>query len=135
MPRKILEEELESDVTNIDSLINSYFIANKEKKDAEAITKEKGELIKKYLKENGLKEYEGTEHIAKITTSESISYDDVKLLELVKTLPKEYQDRLVDTVQVVNVEKLEREIIQNNLKVEQFKEAEEKKVTVKLYVK
>lgn len=134
MPRKILENQ-NNQVEDINILIDNYFKANAQKKEVEKVCKQTGDSIKKYLNDNNLTQFEGTNHNVKLSVSETVSYDDVKLLEIVKSLPEDYQARLIDTIQVVNVEKLEREIIQNNLKVEQFKDAEEKKQVTRLLIK
>lgn len=120
---------------NLDKVIDDYFEANKEKKVQESIVKANGEIIKKQLDAKKLTEYNSGKHTAKISKNESIEYDDEKLLKLAKELPSELSSQIIQTIEVVNMEKLERLVIEGKLDTKQFKDAEVKKTTTKLYVK
>ena len=136
---KITEEkksEKENEATlNIADTIDQYFDANSNKKDADKIVKALAPIIKKYLQDNKLTEFRSNNHTAKITSTQSISYDEIKLLSIIKDLPKELQEGLVDKIEVVNMTALERAIIENKLDVTTFKDAEVTSVTTKLFVK
>ena len=122
-------------VDELDNCINAYYDANTAKKKYETTAKENSNRIKEILNERNLTSYQGTKHSAKLSISTSVSFDTVKLLAIVKTLPAEYQDRLIDKVEYVNVDKLEREIIQGNLKADSFNDAKIETSVTKLYVK
>lgn len=120
---------------NLDKVIDDYFQANKLKQEQEKIVKANGEIIKNQLNAKKLTEYNSGKHIAKINKSESIEYDDEKLLKLAKELPSELSSQIIQTIEVVNMEKLERLVIEGKLDTKQFKDAEVKKTITKLYVK
>lgn len=130
-----IQKEADSKQVDLDKIIDEYFIANKEKKVQDSIVKTNGEIIKSQLKEKGLNEFQGKNHKASITKSESIEYDEEKLLKLAKELPDDLSSQLVQKVEVVNLEKLERLIIEGKLEPKQFQDAEVRKTTIKLYVK
>ena len=137
MPRNIIKkEEIEIPETenNLELLVNEYFEANTKKKDAEKITKTNGEKIKKILLDLGKTEYKG-KHTATVRSDESVGYDDEKLLELVCNLPEEIKNQIIKTVQVVDMNALERAIIENKVDIKDLKDAEVRKVSVKLFVK
>lgn len=120
---------------NLAEIIDKYYEANKEKKLQETIVKTNGEIIKKQLTTKKLTEFNSGKHTAKLSTSESIEYDEIKLLKLAKELPSDLSSQIVESVEVVNLEKLERLIIEGKLDTKQFKDAEVVKTTTKLYVK
>lgn len=125
----------DSSEINLDKIIDDYFEANKEKKVQESIVKANGEIIKAQLNAKGLKEFQGKNHKASISTSESIEYDEDKLLKLAKELPDDLSSQVIQTIEVVNLEKLERLVIEGKLDTKQFKDAEVKKSVTRLYVK
>ena len=120
---------------NLADIIDKYYEANKIKKEQDGIVKANSEIIKAQLKAKGLTEFNSGNHTAKISSSESVEYDEIILLKLAKNLPSELSSQIVETVEVVNLEKLERLIIEGKLETKQFKDAEVKKITTKLFVK
>lgn len=129
------EETLQITSENINGYIDSYYQGKKDEKTIKDTNEKIGVGLKKYLVDNKLTEYSGENHKVSITTSEQVSYDDTTLLKLAKDLPQNIQDELIDKIEVVNLDKLERLLIENKVSAEQFKDAEVVKTTVKLYVK
>lgn len=129
------EETLQITSENINGYIDSYYQGKKDEKTIKDTNEKIGAGIKKYLVDNKLTEYSGENHKVSITTSEQVSYDDTTLLKLAKDLPQDIQDELIDKIEIVNLDKLERLLIENKVSAEQFKDAEVVKTTVKLYVK
>lgn len=125
----------DSSEINLSKIIDEYFEANKIKNAQDKIVKTNGAIIKEQLAAKGLKEFQSDNHKASLSTSESIEYDETILLKLSKELPAEISSQIVETIEVVNLEKLERLIIEGKLDTKQFKDAEVRKVTTKLYVK
>ena len=127
----------ESDTKELDikKLVDDYFTFNSEKKKYTDLTKVNGEKIKNYLTKNKLTEFDSGKHKASISSSDSIEYDDEKLLKLVKALPEDISSQIIQTVEVVNLEKLERLLVEGKITTKQFSDAEVTKTTVKLYVK
>lgn len=127
----------ESDVKELDinKLVDDYFTYNTEKKKYTDLTKTNGEKIKEYLVKNKLTEVNSSKHKASISSSDSVEYDDEKLLKLVKALPEDISSQIIQTVEVVNLEKFERLLVEGKITAKQFSDAEVTKTTVKLYVK
>ena len=134
MARNINTEISQKIEGNISTAVENYYKANQVKLSADKEVKKYGADIKSYLDATKSNNYQDDNFIVKITESESLSYDEVGLLEAVKKLPTEYQQRLIDTVQVVNMTALERLISTGELSPSQFTSAEIRKVTKKLYV-
>ena len=105
-----VQKTVNADSPEIDlaKVIDDYYEANKIKKTQEGIVKANGDIIKTQLEAKQLTEFKSANHTAKISISESIEYDEVKLLKLAKDLPKKLSSQLVESIEVVNMEKLER---------------------------
>lgn len=129
-----INTEMPKKVEGISSVVENYYKANQTKLSADKEVKKYGADIKSYLDATKSNNYQDDNFIVKITESESLSYDEIGLLEAVKKLPTEYQQRLIDTVQVVNMNALERLIASGELSPNLFTSAEVRKVTKKLYV-
>lgn len=120
---------------NLSKIIDDYFEANKIKKEQDNIVKTNGNIIKEQLAARGITEFNSGAHKASISKSETIEYDEIKLLKLVKELPDDLQEQLVEKIEIVNMEKLERLVIEGKIETKQFQDAEVRKITSKLYVK
>lgn len=120
---------------NLAEIIDKYYEANKIKGEQEKIVKANSNIIKEQLAAKNLNEFSSGKHTAKLSKSESIEYDEVKLLKLAKGLPTELASQIVESIEVVNLEKLERLIIEGKLETKQFADAEVRKTVTKLYVK
>lgn len=137
MPRQIevTKKQEEKQENNLDTLIDEYFEANKIKLEKDKIVKANGTKIKDELASKGIDEYSSNNHTAKLSVSTSMEYDDEKLLKIIKSLPSELSSKLIDTVEIVNLEKFERLIITGEIKATQFKDAEVEKKTTRLLIK
>lgn len=137
MARNIKEQPKEEKeaVISIEEIIDEYFDNNTKKNAADKIVKALSTQIKKYLGDKNLTSYKGKNHTATLSSSESVSYDEIKLITIIKSLPEELQEGLIDKIEVVNMTALERAIIENKLDVKQFVDAEQHKITTKLFVK
>ena len=145
MARKILDIEnfdnvqktvnADSPDINLAEIIDKYYEANKIKSVQEKIVKANSNIIKEQLAAKKLTEFSSGKHTARLSKTETIEYDEIKLLKLAKELPGDLSSQIVENVEVVNLEKLERLIIEGKLDTKQFKDAEVVKTTTKLYVK
>ena len=138
MARKIEKEnpteELKAE-KSIDESIKKYYENNTIKSAADKICKEESAFIKKYFSDNKLENYETDLYSAKISSSTSMEYDEELLLNEIKKLPKEYQQRLVVTTESVDMEQMEKLIASGEIKAETLKAALVEKSTQRLYVK
>lgn len=129
------KSESDSKELDINKLVDDYFVYNAEKKKYTDLTKVNGEKIKEYLTKNKLTEIDSGKHKANISSSDSVEYDDEKLLKLVKALPEDISSQIIQTVEVVNLEKFERLLVEGKITAKQFSDAEVIKTTVRLYIK
>jgi len=120
---------------SIEDVITKFYEANTIKLENDKKVKAYGEQIKNYFSENNLEVFKAGDVTAKVSMIEKISFDDEKLMQSVKKLPQEYQARLINTVETINEEALERLIVSKELNYDLFKEAEIKKITPRLLVK
>ena len=130
--KKVEEKEV---IIDIEESIENYAKAKEDEKDVKARVSLNGENIKKWLKDNNKSEYQGKNHKVSVSTSESVSYDDTALLKIARTLPEDIQEQLIEKIEVVNMEKLERLVVEGKLDITKFKDAEVVKTTTKLYCK
>ena len=128
-------KEIKNELKPLDDLVNEYFFANTNKNTYTKLAKEKNEQIKQLMTINQLKEFEGSQHKVKLSESQSISYDDEKLLTLVERMPEEIKNEIIEIVPTVNMQKLERAIIENKINVESLKDAQITSVVTKLTIK
>lgn len=138
MARKIEKENPTEEVKaekSIDESIKKYYENNTIKSAADKICKEESAFIKKYFSDNKLENYETDLYSAKISSSISMEYDEELLLNEIKKLPKEYQQRLVVTTESVDMEQMEKLIASGEIKAETLKAALVEKSTQRLYVK
>lgn len=138
MARKIEKENPTEEVKaekSIDESIKKYYENNTIKSAADKICKEESAFIKKYFSDNKLENYETDLYSAKISSSTSMEYDEELLLNEIKKLPKEYQQRLVVTTESVDMEQMEKLIASGEIKAETLKAALVEKSTQRLYVK
>lgn len=138
MARKIEKENPTEEVKaekSIDESIKKYYENNTIKSAADKICKEESAFIKKYFSDNKLENYETDLYSAKISSSISMEYDEELLLNEIRKLPKEYQQRLVVTTESVDMEQMEKLIASGEIKAETLKAALVEKSTQRLYVK
>lgn len=129
------QKKKEPEEVELGKVIDDYFEFNSNKNKYDKLAKEKATIIKDTLKQKGLNEFSSGNHKATISTSTNIEYNDEILLKLVKALPEELSSQLIQKIEVVNLEKFERLLIEGKINAKQFVDAEETKTTVKLYVK
>ena len=65
-------------------LVDEYSVKNAQKNETTKWCKENGDIIKQYFKDNKLEEFEGTGIIAKVSYATKNSFDDEKLIEILK---------------------------------------------------
>ena len=137
MARNLLNQNIEEKkvIIDIEKCIDDYAKAKQDEKDVKARVSVNGDNIKKWLKVNNITEYQGKNHKVSVSVSESISYDDTILLKVARTLPDDIKSQLIERIEVVNMEKLERLVVEGKLDTSKFKDAEVVKTTTRLLIK
>lgn len=118
-------------IETIDNYNSANIIKNAETK----VTKELGELIKNYFRKNDLSNLTANTCEAVVTKVESESFNDTKLMEIIKTLPEEVQSQLIGTKEYIREDVFETLLVNGTLELSTFNNAKETKVTEKLTIK
>ena len=133
---KIVEAQDENPpVANQDSLaqlIDNFGYYNELKKTNGKIAEELNSKIKEEFSNQNITDYEGEKYSAKISVQTNVKFDEEKLLAIVDSLPHDYRSRLIMTKRVVDIELLERMIVNNEIQANIFQPAQVTNTVTKL---
>lgn len=118
------ENQQENQEVDLSVLIDDYGHYNDLKKTNEKIANELNAKIKDEFSIRNISDYDGNNYSAKLSVRQKFSFDEERLLHIVKSLPLDYRTRLIYTKELVDIELLERMIINGEISPELFVDAQ-----------
>lgn len=114
----------------IKEIVRKYFEAKQQEKETKKSLAELGEKLRKYLVDNG--SYEDTNYKAYLSTKVKEVQDQEKMVEVANKNKYEF---ILDTIQVVNTDKLIEAVYNEKVDMTKFADCITEQETLALYVR